>query len=125
MICTDNLMLRLLRLVQWVKYVLSAAWPKVAVAVNPFHPDRPFSISHDPPLPGSQEVTMVCERLSMEDLLADCIAVRSHAVLMEMKESLRSPPWEGHGKDGSCTMSFSVQKCGLVISVPSLPPTLL
>jgi len=74
------------------------AWPKVAVAVNPFHPDRPFSISHDPPLPGSQEVTMVCERLSMEDLLADCIAVRSHAVLKEMRESLRSTPWEGHGK---------------------------
>ena len=88
----------LLNLIHCVKYALPAAWPKVAVAVNPSHQDRPFSISHDPPLPGSQEVAMVSERLSVEDLLAECVAVRSRASLKEMRESLRGTPWEGQGK---------------------------
>lgn len=66
--------------------------------MDPSNKTRPFSISHVPPLSDSWAVDMTPNRLSMEDILAQCVAARSHTMVKEMRESLRGTSWEGQGE---------------------------
>ena len=68
------------------------------MTVDPSNKTQPFSISHVPPLSDPWAVDMTPGRLSMEDILALCVAARSRTMVKEMRESLRGTSWEGQGK---------------------------
>ena len=70
--------------------------------MDPSSKDRPFSISHVPPLSDPQGVDMTPSTLSMEDILAQCVAARSRTMLGEMRESLKGTSWEGQGEGVVC-----------------------
>ena len=77
---------------------LTLVWPRVVVTVDPSNKTQPFSISHVPPLSDPWAVDMTPGRLSMEDILALCVAARSRTMVKEMRESLRGTSWEGQGE---------------------------
>ena len=70
--------------------------------MDPSSRDRPFSISHVPPLSDPQRVDVTPSRLSMEDILAQCVGARSHTLLGEMRDSLKGTSWEGQGEGVVC-----------------------
>ena len=72
------------------------------MTVDPSSRDRPFSISHVPPLSDPQGLDVTPNRLSMEDILAQCVAARSRTLLGEMKDSLKGTSWEGQGERVVC-----------------------
>ena len=76
------------------------SWPKVVITVDPLSPDKPFSTSHYPPLPGGDGhcVTLDRERLSLENLLATCVRIRSLAMLRDLYDLLRGSVWEGRSE---------------------------
>ena len=65
--------------------------------MDPLNAEKPFVVSHAPLLPALEGVGINRGNMSVEELLDQCVAVRSRSLLQEMVEGLKNSPWEGQG----------------------------
>lgn len=80
-------------------YPLVTPSPKLFISINPHVFDKPFTTTHTPPLPSSGDATLSVHphHLSFQELLVQCVRVRSLALLKEYLEVLSHTPWHQHG----------------------------
>lgn len=76
----------------------TASWPKIIVSVDPVSTDKPFSTTHTPPLPNGSAVVLDRSRLCVEELISQCVQLRSSALLKDLCSMLRGTIWEGRGE---------------------------
>lgn len=82
--------------------------------MDPFNAEKPFVVSHAPLLPALEAVGVNRGKMSVEELLDQCVAVRSRGLLQEMVEGLKGSPWEGQGGRGALPpASAGCRLCGL------------
>ena len=73
-------------------------WPKILISIDPNRAGNPFSTQHLPPLPHASEVKIAVNHLSLEAILKQCVQMRSHALLKEIKQTLKDSPWDERSK---------------------------
>ena len=71
---------------------------RLIVAMDPSNAKKPFVVSHIPPLSALEGVGIDQGKMSVEELLERCVAVRSRSLLQEMVESLKGSQWEDRGR---------------------------
>lgn len=76
---------------------LLAPWPRITLSIRPYSNDKPLLTTHHPPLPLNAELSLQPNNLSLQDLLVQCIRVRSLAFLKELQEAFVNTSWENHG----------------------------
>ena len=74
-----------------------ASWPKLIISIDPLQSEKPFLITHNPPLPEGAKVNLSASELSLELLLKQCVLERSHTHLRGLKAVLNGTGWHKHG----------------------------
>ena len=72
--------------------------PKLTMSVDPHSSSHPFVTTHEPPLPHGVSLSIHPHNLSLQELLVQCVRVRSLTLLKEFAEIFKGTSWEQYGK---------------------------
>lgn len=74
---------------------LSGPWPRIVISVNPHSHSRQLVTTHSPPL--EAELSLHPNKLSFQDMLVQCIRLRSMSILGQLQKVFSGTPWEDKG----------------------------
>lgn len=75
---------------------LSGPWPRIVISVNPHSHSRQLVTTHSPPL--EAELSLHPNKLSFQDMLVQCIRLRSMSILGQLQKVFSGTPWEDKGQ---------------------------
>ena len=73
----------------------SGPWPRIVISVNPHSHSRQLVTTHSPPL--EAELSLHPNKLSFQDMLVQCIRLRSISILGQLQKVFSGTPWEDKG----------------------------
>ena len=71
--------------------------PRLQIKVDPTSPSHPITTSHFPPLPAGCSARVEVGRVSLEEVIGECVRARSSARLQLIQENLSNTVWEKRG----------------------------